>query len=85
MTPPPPPQVRTAACKAVCAAALSHPGLIPDEGPRDGRNLAAVSMRMLDTRPGVRRAAAAALLVLFRTRIAKGEIPGCCSCLCLLT
>ncbi|KAI8467337.1 MAG: armadillo-type protein [Monoraphidium minutum] len=70
-------KVRTAACKACCALAAAHPGLVADNvAAAGGRpyHLEEISVRMRDLKPAVRRAAAAGLLAIFRGRVAKGGL-----------
>ena len=71
-------QVRIAACKAACAVALAHPSLVPDTCARPGSivKLDDVSIRMRDLKPAVRRAAALALLGVFRARVLQGRRVG---------
>lgn len=87
-----PAQVRVSACKAVCAIAAAHPGMVPDNSaaavagaPRGSpvpASLEDVAGRMRDLKPAVRRAAAAGLLALLRSRVNKGgrraraQVPG---------
>ena len=74
-------QVRIAACKAACAVALAHPSLVPDTCARPGSivKLDDVSIRMRDLKPAVRRAAALALLGVFRARVLQGRRVGLCA------
>jgi hypothetical protein len=65
-----------AAAKAVCSIAAAHPGAVADNAAGGEHHLEDVSTRMRDTKVGVRRAATAALLGLFRARILKGEVEG---------